>query len=106
METKLSPTDLANNLTDILERVSNRGERFVIERDGRKLATIAPPQRSPPGITVAELIARIGDLKTPGDGFADDVEEAIAAQGYATAPEWPDQSIPPSLSSWSDATSR
>ena len=90
METKLSPTDLANNLADVLERVSDRGERFVIERDGRLLATIAPPLRSPPGITVAELIARAGDLRMPGDGFADDVEAGIAAQGFATVPEWPD----------------
>jgi len=90
METKLSPTDLANNLADVLERVSDRGERFVIERDGRRIATIAPPRPGPPGITIDELIARIGDLKMPGDGFADDVEEVQASQGVATVPAWPD----------------
>ena len=88
METKLSPVDLANDLSDILERVRGRGERFAIERDGETVAVLAPPPRM--GITIEELIARVGDLKMPGDGFADDLEEIQASQGIATSPEWPD----------------
>ena len=44
-----------------------------------------------PGITVNELIARVGDLKTPDDGFADNLEAIQAEQPPMTAtPEWPD----------------
>jgi hypothetical protein len=39
---------------------------------------------------VDELIARIGNLKMPGDGFADDLEAIQAEQGVVEFPEWPD----------------
>lgn len=43
-----------------------------------------------PGITVSELIARMGDLKMPDGGFADNLEAVQAEQGLAEMPEWPD----------------
>lgn len=91
METKLSPADLASDLADILERVRDRGERFVVEENGEPVATIVPPS-GPPGITVRDLVARVGNLKTPGDGFADDLEavQRENAQRPMTVPEWPD----------------
>ena len=64
MESTISATYLAKNLSDVLSRVRDRGERFVIQRDGQTIATIIPP-RGPNGITVAELVARIGDLPIP-----------------------------------------
>ena len=44
----------------------------------------------PPGITVSELIARVGDLKMPSGGFADNLEAVQAEQGLAETTEWPD----------------
>ena len=84
----LTVTDLVTSLTDILDRVRD-GERFLIERDGEVVATIAPPSRLP-GITERELAARLGDLMPPGDGFGDDLEAIQAAQPPASAPERPD----------------
>lgn len=88
METKISPTELAKRLTDILERVRG-GERIVVERDGEPIATITS-SIGRPGITARELVARVGDLGMPGDGFADDLEAIQAAQRPVSSPEWPD----------------
>jgi hypothetical protein len=43
-----------------------------------------------PGITISELIARVGDLKLPDGGFADNLEAVQAEQGLAEKTEWPD----------------
>lgn len=48
------------------------------------------PKMVQPGITWSEFIARVGDLKMPGDGFADDLEAVQAEQGIAEMPKWPD----------------
>lgn len=43
-----------------------------------------------PGITASELLANVGNLEMPGDGFADDLEAVLAEQGLAEMPDWPD----------------
>lgn len=88
-ETIITPTELSRHMSDILDRIKYRGERFVVQRNGEAIATLAP-MRPQPGITVEELIAKIGDLRMPGDGFADDLEAIQAEQGIAEFPEWPD----------------
>lgn len=80
METTITATELSRRLSDVLNRVKYRGERFIIERNGEVVATLAPVG-GPPGITVDEFIAQVGDLRMPGDGFADDLEAIQAAQG-------------------------
>jgi prevent-host-death family protein len=89
METTITATELSKRLSDVLNRVQYRGERFIVQRNGETIATIAPVYQ-PIGITLRELIARVGDLKMPGGGFADDIEAAQAAQGPVEVPEWPD----------------
>lgn len=88
MESTVTEADLAARLTDVLDRVHG-GERFVVKRDGQVMAVLHPPHPQP-GITPEELVARIGDLPMPGDGFADDLEAIQAAQRPATLPQWPD----------------
>ena len=87
METKLEERDLITTLPEVLERVRH-GERFVVVRAGERLAVLSPPK--PPGITGRELIAKIGHLKMPGDGFADDIEAARASLLPTSMPQWPD----------------
>lgn len=88
MERILTATELAKNLSDILNRIRYRGESFVVERNGEPVASLGPIS-APPGISARELIARLGDLALPGDGFADDLEAIQAAQPLAEAPAWP-----------------
>jgi antitoxin (DNA-binding transcriptional repressor) of toxin-antitoxin stability system len=89
METKITSTELADELSDVLNRVKEKHERFIVQRDGESIARIVQTI-GPPGITVDELIARIGNLKMPGDGFAVDLEAIQAEQGVVEFPEWPD----------------
>lgn len=89
METTITATELSRSLSDVLNRVKYRGERFVIQRNGETIATIAPT-RVIPHVTLDDIIAKVGDLHVPGDGFADDLEAIQAAQGLEEFPEWPD----------------
>lgn len=89
METTISATQLAKGLSDVLNRVKYRGERFVIKRNGETIAVVAPADTRP-GITVSELIARVGDLKVPNGDFADNLEAVQAEQGLVEITEWPD----------------
>jgi antitoxin (DNA-binding transcriptional repressor) of toxin-antitoxin stability system len=90
MTHRLSTTELVERLPDLLARVQDRGERFVIERDGEPIATLAPPD-APRGITLGELAERLADLEWPDDGFADDLEEIQAEMNRQPLkiPEWP-----------------
>lgn len=82
MATTISEADFAARLREILDRVAAGGEHFVIERDGARVATLTPAG-VPTGVTMREIVARVGDLAMPGDGFADDLETIHAAQGLA-----------------------
>jgi antitoxin (DNA-binding transcriptional repressor) of toxin-antitoxin stability system len=84
----LTEAELAERLDDVLERVPH-GEQFKIGRDGEVIAIMSPAAR-PLGITAEELIARLGNLKLPGDGFADDLEAIQEAQGFPRIDDWED----------------
>jgi antitoxin (DNA-binding transcriptional repressor) of toxin-antitoxin stability system len=89
MDRTITATELAEHLSEILSRVRDRGERFLVERDGETVATIGPV--SPARITTwGEVVARLGDLEPPGEGFADDFEAIQASQPPAEIREWPD----------------
>lgn len=88
LETKITATELARNLSDVLSRIRYRGEQFVVERNGESIARIGPSS-DVRGITLAELIARVGDLHMPGGGFADDLESIQGNQPKMEATEWP-----------------
>ena len=85
METKITATELSRTLSDILSRVRYRGERFLIERNGEPVATLSPatPMST---ISLGELLARLGDLSLPGEGFADDLETIQAGQPREGSP--------------------
>lgn len=84
----LTVADLEIRLKEVLERVRH-GEQIAVACDGKVIATINPPFAKP-GITWSEFVAKVGDLKMPGDGFADDLESIQAAQGIAEIAKWPD----------------
>ena len=59
------------------------------QSDEPSLAACEPrPVQS--GTTWSEYVAKVGDLKMPGDGFAEDLKAIQAAQGLDQIPEWPD----------------
>lgn len=89
METLITATELSRALSDVLNRVKYKGERFIVQRNGETIATIEPAAK-PCDVTLDDIIAKVGDLYVPGDGFADDLEAVQAEQGLAEFPEWPD----------------
>ena len=88
--TMITPEELLAHLDDILERARVNGERFEIVENGKPIAILEPP--NPPAISISDLIAMVGNLEMPGDGFADDLEAAQASRRPPTPPEWPDES--------------
>jgi antitoxin (DNA-binding transcriptional repressor) of toxin-antitoxin stability system len=82
---------LARRLSDVLNRVRYRGERFIVERNGEPVAVLAPPgTEAPPALPLRELAARLGGLALPGEGYAADLEAAQAAGRSAPEPPaWP-----------------
>lgn len=88
MARKISATELAKGLSDILNRVRYRGEQFVVERNGEPVAVVAPVEPIL-AITLREVAIRLSDLNLPGDGFAEDLEAAQASQPQVEAPPWP-----------------
>ena len=88
MDSKISATELARSLSEILNRVRYRGERFIIERNGDAVASLTPAVPTP-GCTLADLVARLGNLDLPGEGFADDLEAIQSSQPTENPIRWP-----------------
>jgi len=85
MDYRISATDLARRLGDVLGRIRYRGESFTVERNGTPVARIGPVP-GPPASTVREAVAAwISASADPG--FADDLER-VRAQDRAPANPW------------------
>ena len=74
MATRITATELARNLSDILNRVRYKGETFEIERNGVMLAEIKPAARK--RATLSDLVDFLENGPKPDPDFARDVEEA------------------------------
>lgn len=78
-ETTITATELARNLSDILNRVKYHGERFIVERNGVVVATLAPPpEHEKPPITLREFIESIRDLPPLDEDYEKDIREALS----------------------------
>lgn len=86
MEFRISSAELAHSLGDILERVSERGDSFAIERDGTMFARVVPaPERM---MTLREFFtAWRGAMGAPDPEFAD-VLEAVSRADYPPGGHW------------------
>jgi prevent-host-death family protein len=78
MEGRISATDLARRLGDILARVRYRSERFVVERNGDPVARLVPlPEHSM--TTLREAVSAWRAAARPDPTFAADLERVGAA---------------------------
>ena len=73
MEHRISDTDLARTLEDILGRVRNRRDSFIIERNGDPVARIVPLAEEP-GLSLRDAISAWFAAGVPDPAFADDLE--------------------------------
>jgi antitoxin (DNA-binding transcriptional repressor) of toxin-antitoxin stability system len=86
MDTTIAEDELARHLKETLDRVYVRGERVTIDREGHPIAILTPVAAVATWRTLAKLLAAVG---FPGDGFADDLAAARAAQPCLELPVWP-----------------
>lgn len=90
--TIVTATELAKNLSDILNRVKYKGEEFEVRRNGETVALLRP--------TVPDKIVTMGDLirffkygPRPDDQWSDDMEKLLAERPVLEPKdffEWPE----------------
>ena len=78
MEHKISSTELAPNLGDVLGRVRYRGESFVIEGNGTQVARLTPLVGESM-VTVREALRAWREAAEPDPEFADLLDRVGAA---------------------------
>lgn len=84
MNQRISATDLARRLGDVLGRVRYRGDTFIVERNGMPVARIEAVASSQ--CTIAQAIG-VWLEAGPDASFADDLE-AVGAADRAPANPW------------------
>ncbi len=78
MERRISATELARKLGDILGRIRYRGDSFIVERNGDPVARLIPlPEKSTSSLREALAAWRAAD--EPDLEFARDLERINAA---------------------------
>jgi antitoxin (DNA-binding transcriptional repressor) of toxin-antitoxin stability system len=86
METRITATELARNLSDILNRAYYQGEEFVVERGGQPMCRIAPPRVR--GCTPEEFARLLKELPKPDDEYLDILEEITRNQPPVPESPW------------------
>lgn len=93
MERRISATELARRLGDILGRVRYRGDSFVIERNGDPVARLVPlPDKAI--ATLREAFAAWGAAGLPSPTFAADLDRIGASDRPPDNP-WASLQRPP-----------
>lgn len=88
MSERVTAAEAARHFSDLLDRVRDGHETFVVVRGGEEIAQISPaePSRS---ITLRELFEKLRRLNSPDSQFADDLEEIQASQPPMDDGPWP-----------------
>ena len=78
MESKITATELARRLGDVLGRVRFCGDVFVVERSGKAVAKLSPlpSQRA---VSLRDVLAAWSDEAPADEDFADDLERVNQA---------------------------
>lgn len=85
MEGRISATELARRLGDILGRVRYRGDSYVVERNGEPVARLVPvPGKAT--ITLREALVSWRGAGRPDSSFAADLERVSEADRPPESP--------------------
>lgn len=87
MDIRVSATELARNLGDVLGRIRYRGESFLVERNGEPVARVVPLVERPTA-TLGEVLEAWAAAGPADPGFARALEEVGAADAPPDDP-WP-----------------
>lgn len=87
MEYRISATELARRVGDVLGRVRYRGDTFVVDRNGEAVARIAPVPGAGGVGTLADLARAWRSAGEPELAFADDLER-IGSEDESVKSPW------------------
>ncbi len=85
---RLSATELAKKLSDVLNRVHYQRETVIVERSGKALCQLTPVLGSVE-FHLSDLVALLGSLPSAGEEWAEGVEQGVAEQDESAGFEWP-----------------
>lgn len=84
---KLTATQVARNLSEVLNRVRYNQETVLVERGGVSVCEIRPVYDAT-RCTGADLAELLRALPSPGESFLDAVEDGIRNQPVAEETRW------------------
>ena len=85
MEYRLSATELARKLGDVLGRIRYKGDTFVIEKNGSPVARIVPLAEHPTA-SLGEAVAAWRSVGEPDPDFADALDRVAEADRPPESP--------------------
>lgn len=85
---RMTATELAERLSDVLDRVHDRGETVVVERGGKPLCQLTPVP-APFDFRLSELVALLDSAPSAGEEWAEAVAQGVAEQDEFEGFEWP-----------------
>jgi antitoxin (DNA-binding transcriptional repressor) of toxin-antitoxin stability system len=88
METHISATEASRTFSEIVDRVHDGGEHFVVERGGEPVCRIEPVG-APKRCTGADLAAVFSSLPRLDPDYLDTVEKLTRRQRRPPGLRWP-----------------
>jgi antitoxin (DNA-binding transcriptional repressor) of toxin-antitoxin stability system len=82
----ISATDLARHTREILDKVSNQGEVFAVERNHSMIATISPAE---PTMTAAQALAQLPVPMLTANQAVDWLRDSREGFDDAVSNPWP-----------------
>ena len=87
MKSHVSATQAVRQFSDLLNRVQDHGEEFIIERGGEPVCEIIPVR--PVTRTVADLVQALRSIPKPDDEYWDILEDLTKNQPPLPSSPWP-----------------
>jgi len=85
---RLSATEFAKRLSDVLNRVHYQRETVIVERGGKALCQLTPVPGSL-DFHLSDLVALLDSLPSAGEEWAEAVAQGVAEQDEFEGFEWP-----------------
>jgi antitoxin (DNA-binding transcriptional repressor) of toxin-antitoxin stability system len=89
MKSEISATYAARRFSEILNRVRDRNETFVVKRRGEPICEIVPVRTKT--FTGRDLVELLRSLPQPGEDYLDAVERRVRNQPTAEKSKWRDR---------------
>ncbi|HUB27180.1 MAG TPA: hypothetical protein VL992_17275 [Tepidisphaeraceae bacterium] len=88
MTVHISSTEAASGFSDLLKRVRENGDAFIVEEGGREVCAITPINGAPKA-TLADLVEIFRSSPPIDEEYATTVEEYVKSVNQPKVPESP-----------------